>query len=89
MADIQSVREVVGEDITGRVVPYLVGLCSASVCVASDVDADELERAMNMLHPTGISSPWKVADDETFANGSPNPCSCEQDASRTHYLLHC
>lgn len=67
--------------------PYAVGLCSASACAPKEASAADVERAVNRSHPTGVG-PWTVAD-EAFRDGSSNPCPCNTDPSRRHWLLHC
>lgn len=68
------------------VVAYSVGLCFASVCTA--LSAAETTAYMHEHHPTGISSQWDISD-EPFRTGEPNPCPCEDDKSRKHYLFVC
>lgn len=77
------------ERSTPPVTLYKVGLCAASVCVDASLNRDEIEREVNLLEPTAISSRWVVSDAPNFANGPPNPCVCEQDTTRLHYLMEC
>jgi hypothetical protein len=67
---------------------YTVGLVHASVCTDLD-DPDEIAREVNAKHPTGISSAWKISDAPTFSGGQPNPCPCDRDPDRKHYLMVC
>lgn len=73
-----------------RVEPYLVGICTASVCAEADASPEEIEREVNAHHPTGISSHWRVSGTPAFSGGESNPCPCntEPDARR-HWLLEC
>lgn len=66
---------------------YAVGLCSASVCTS--LTDEQATARLNETEPTGISSPWSVAD-EDFANGDPNgrPCNT-RPATHRHLLFHC
>lgn len=68
---------------------YTWGLCHASVCAPAGMTIAEIERQVNRELPTGIASPWKKDEAPTFANGASNPCPCEQDSARVHYLLSC
>lgn len=71
------------------VVPYATGICNTSVCAAIDLAPEEVEREVNAIHPTGISSQWRISGD-TFRTGQPNPCPCGTDPeSRRHWLLEC
>lgn len=74
------------------------GLCHCSVCAPADMDLTEVERLTNIELPTGIESNWQFDKDSTHfakprdANGQPthtNPCVCETDSSRKHYLMVC
>jgi hypothetical protein len=63
---------------------YAVGLVCASVCTSlSDTQATDL---LNRQHPTGIDSPWRIAD-EPFATGEPNGCRCERNPQTHRHLL--
>jgi len=65
------------------------GLVCLSVCAPKTVTPEQIETFVNDEHPTGISSPWAISDDD-FADGHPNPCPCDQQPeSRLHYLLNC
>jgi hypothetical protein len=50
---------------------------------------EDVERITNTYHPTGISSQWVMSDDPTFKDGTPNPCACNEDKTRRHFLLSC
>jgi hypothetical protein len=43
----------------------------------------------NAACPTGLSHGWRLSYDEKFASGQPNPCLCNEDSLRMHYLLVC
>lgn len=68
---------------------YSVYICYASVCTRLSVE--EATAKLNGLHPTGISSEWRFADDETeFADGTPNPHPCKhRPDTHMHYLFVC
>lgn len=68
---------------------YLWGLVSLSCCAPSDMLLDDVTQAVNLQHPTGLSHGWEFAADEDFVSGDLNPCQCEQDDTRLHYLFHC
>lgn len=95
-ARIQATREV-GEPLEPeqtvtdgwrQVQLYAVGLVCTSACAPKDCTPGDVEFAANYHHPTGISSQWTVAD-EPFATGQPNPCVCNDDPGRLHWLLTC
>lgn len=66
---------------------YSFGLVYCSVC--SDEPIEDMLRAANRSHPTGLSHGWVLSDDPTFAAGGPNPGPCDEDSTKTHYLLVC
>lgn len=67
---------------------YAVGTVSASVC--SSLSLEETEKRLNLEHPTGISSDWKLSEDTEFAQGQSNPCPCERNPkTHKHYLFNC
>jgi hypothetical protein len=68
---------------------YSEGIIAASICVHKDMTREEIVEQVNIQHPTNISTGWKISDDKTFKQGKPNPCECEQDSDRLHYLLEC
>jgi hypothetical protein len=66
---------------------YAVGFVFASVCT-SLTDAEATER-LNLVHPTGISSRWSIAD-EPFRTGEPNGCPCnDRPDTHRHILFAC
>jgi hypothetical protein len=72
-----------------KVEVYSWGLCHASACAPDNLDGEAVAEAVNAKLPTGIESRWQISDDETFKTGCPNPCLCDQDTSRKHWLLVC
>lgn len=70
------------------VVVYSHGPVYLSACAPAGMAVADIERNVNMSHPTGISSQWALAS-TPFASGEPNPCPCNDDAGRLHYLLSC
>lgn len=68
---------------------YSSGICQCSVCVPNHFTIEEIEGVVNQENPTGISSLWKVSTDPTFKEGNSNPCPCEKDPDRKHYLMVC
>ena len=70
------------------VIVYAQGLVCCSACAPLDMQAADVELAVNHQHPTGIASRWSVTDD-TFKGGQPNPCACDTDSTRRHWLLTC
>jgi hypothetical protein len=72
-----------------RIDVYSVGICCASACAPSAATREDVERAVNLTHPTGIRSRWTISDDPTFAGGEPMPHPCNMDPGRRHWLLNC
>jgi hypothetical protein len=66
---------------------YAVGICAASVCTS--LDDDEATRRMNLEHPTGIGSPWRISEDKQFRTGEPMPCPCPDAPTHRHVLFNC
>jgi len=72
-----------------RIVVYGLGIAHASVCAPKYMTEQEIEADVNASHPTGISSPWKVSEDN-FKTGHSNPCPCEYEPEGyLHYLMVC
>jgi hypothetical protein len=74
---------------TSQIDCYAVGFCYMSVCAPKNFSPDDLELIANLRHPTGIERKWRVSNDREFASGHPNPCQCEGNADKMHYLLEC
>ena len=68
---------------------YSMGFAYCSVCVPEDMPRAEIEAAVNAAHPAGTWVGWRISEDLNFRQGKPNPCQCEDDAARRHYLLNC
>lgn len=68
---------------------YSVGLVCASACAPTDLSREDVERVVSLDHPTGLAHGWKISDDPTFRSGHPNPCPCDQNPDRQHWLLNC
>ena len=68
---------------------YSSGLCFCSVCAPADMLIPDMLRQVNLSNPTGLSHGWEVDNADKFSGGQPNPCACESDATRLHYLLSC
>jgi hypothetical protein len=73
----------------GHVNIYCMGIPVCSVCVPAAWTREEVEQEVNRASPTGIDSPWKISPDALFRTGETNPCPCETDAERKHYLMNC
>ena len=59
-----------------------------SVCVDGDLPASHVELSANERNPTSLDHGWHIAN-ESFETGEPNPCPCDTDPERKHYLLSC
>ena len=73
------------EDVT----VYSNGIIACSVCVPKGMPRDEVEDCVNIVNPTGTNGRWAISEDETFSAGDPNPCQCNDDTERLHYLMNC
>ena len=71
------------------VIVYTSGLCFCSVCAPSGMPLDDVLQVANIQNPTGLAHGWSLDAAPTFKGGEPNPCTCNRDASRKHYLLSC
>ena len=67
---------------------YSQGFCYTSVCASAELTINELTEWLNNTSPTGIESKWTF-DKNNFADGNPNPCECNHNTSRKHYLFNC
>lgn len=68
---------------------YAYGLCHVSACAPKGMDRDLVARSVNESHPIGISSPWVISAAPKFRQGQDNPCVCDKDRERLHWLLVC
>ena len=71
------------------VIPSAMGLCCASVCARNDLTIEEVTKALNRDSPAGTTLSWSLSKDATFKGGEPNPCRCNSDSDRLHYLFNC
>lgn len=76
------------EETDVEVYLYL-GIVHCSICCPEDMPIKEVERIVNLLNPTGISSDWEVSQETHFATGHRNPCPCEHDSNKVHRLMVC
>lgn len=67
---------------------YRTGVCTCSVCVPGDWTRKRVVAETNLNNPTGLDSRWRIARTK-FTTGENNPCTCNMDGTRKHYLLHC
>ena len=71
------------------VMVYSFGLCYASVCAPKDMEGEKVAEEADYVHPTGLDHGWSVSDDKNFRSGETNPCECNHEADRRHWLLSC
>jgi hypothetical protein len=67
---------------------YSNGIVHCSVCTTIK-GRRELVRRVNAVNPTGTRHKWAISKDKTFRTGQPNPCQCDNDPARQHYLMEC
>ena len=73
-----------------KVIPYSIGILSASVCANNKLSPQEVEKEFNKVSPSGTTNGWKISDDTHFLQGKPNPCPCDKfPETRKHYLFGC
>ncbi len=61
-----------------------VGLIGAVICTSLPIE--EATSRLNSQSPTGISSGWRLSDEE---DESPNHAPCPDNANNTHYAFNC
>ena len=66
---------------------YSVGPCYASVCTNLSDEVATLR--LNLNHPTGISSQWRMSKEKSFQGGLTNPSPCPDHAGNRHILFSC
>lgn len=73
-----------------KVIPYSVGLLTASVCAENSLTPQEVQDEFNKISPAGTMNGWKISDDTHFREGATNPCPCDtHPETRKHYLFNC
>lgn len=73
----------------GEVYVYSNGFVHCSVCAPKKMTKVEIVKQVNARNNTGISSDWTISKEKTFKSGQPNPCQCDSDDERVHYLMVC
>lgn len=73
----------------GEVLMYRVGVFSMSVCAPGHLDGPAVAHAINQHYPCGTLHGWQISSDTAFRTGEPNPCQCEEDPDRKHWLIDC
>jgi hypothetical protein len=71
------------------VIIYSAGIVACSACAPKTMTPDEVTADVNVQLPTGLDHGWSISEDKFFKSGHPNPCQCEDDESRLHYLFNC
>lgn len=70
-----------------EVIPYAVGLMTASVCTNGTFE--NAQRVLDESHPTGLDHGWTLSTD-VFRGHSSNTVPCNQNpTTHVHYLLEC
>jgi hypothetical protein len=89
MSGFVTPETMAADENASDVIAYGVGICHASVCAPASLPVDDVLAAVNARWPTGLDHGWVIATAETFSDGLPNPCPCEQTTGRVHRLLEC
>ncbi len=71
-----------------KIVVYSNGICCCSVCVPRKFEKQDIEDLVNLKNPTGIESKWRISK-ENFKDGTKNPCDCNVESCKRHFLLTC
>jgi hypothetical protein len=66
---------------------YTSGLCYMSVCT-NLADKTAVEDHANATNPAGTRHGWKVTE-PFFRTGQTNPCACNNNTGKYHWLLTC
>lgn len=73
------------EDSRTGVILYAEGPISSSVCAPKEMPEHEVCEAASRISPDP-NFPFVVSD-ESFRTGEPNPCPCNDDEGKLHWLL--
>lgn len=71
-----------------KVVIYKEHMLCLAVCAPKEMSKEELTKMVNDLNRSGTSAGWVVPDGKEF-QGHENPCVCEKDSTRLHYVMVC
>lgn len=71
----------------GDIYIYVVGAFYASACAPASMEGADVAAAVEKHSPCGTESGWTVSPDPHFGGGETNPCQCEEDPDRKHWLL--
>lgn len=83
---MQAVDAAKDREKNSPVTVYSWGLFYCSVCAPAEMTAEQIERETNAINVCGTSKGWTIADQE-FSGGQSNPCACDSDPARKHWLL--
>ena len=73
-----------------KVLPYSIGIFTASVCADNSLTPEEVEKQFNIVSPSGTTNGWKISEDTHFREGGTNPCPCDKfPDEKKHYLFNC
>lgn len=82
----QELEKAITKDEDADFIVYTEGICYSSVCSSLPVD-EVVARMKRRLSGVG---PWTLSEAESFSEGEPNPCPCDQNpATHQHYLFVC
>jgi hypothetical protein len=70
----------------GQLITLAEGPCYMSVCAPKEWTKEDVE---DHVWPSGTRRGWKVSEDTHFFTGQTNPCPCDLDDTRTHWLMDC
>ncbi len=66
------------------------GIVAMAVCAPAALTRKQVGAEVNAKNPTGIGSPWAVADATELTDyDGPYPVQCPDAGGRRHYMMHC
>lgn len=65
------------------------GIFYLTACAPADMDGQAVEGEVRRRAIAGTSHGWRLSKDPTFSGGQTNPCVCDQDDTRKHWLFAC
>ena len=67
----------------------MIGICYMQVCAVADATDEEILRVANRENPSGTSNGWSEVAREDHEDERMRSVACEDDGSRTHFMLVC
>lgn len=71
----------------GEIYVYSMGIASASVCAPEILEGEGIASYLDKHRPGDVVRKWRVASPTSFPTGESNPCRCNQDDERLHWMF--